>query len=366
MWRSDRSTRVGGRLPVAGRTSPMDSDSYTPCKALLLLRQGVFAVRPVPQLLAEVEAEAGAEWALALSEPAALAWMADNLVTAALVTERAPASARYRRLLLKRLVGAIEGAGSVVPDALMMAFVEATMAPRGDDDYGEAFHRLFLRNPGGPPYTTADLVLGSSVVAVTVSSSYGEGVGMALWPSGVVLARYLDAVPLDPPPASVLELGAGVGLTGLFLRNALAAETRLVLTDGVPPVLDRLRENVALNGMAGTVDCALLDWSDAATPAGAGAMVSEFGQHADVLIAADCVYDPTIVDPFVAVLAAFLVDGPSQYALIASTMRQPETYALFTAAAAAAGLILTDLPLDPVASAIEPGHTVVLTRVTSA
>eukprot|EP00968_Pinguiococcus_pyrenoidosus_P015764 scaffold1467_cov264-Pinguiococcus_pyrenoidosus.AAC.26 len=89
-----------------------------------------------------------------------------------------------------------------------------------------------------------------------------QGIGFHLWPAAVFLCRCLEQAAgaaaaedeqwgqLLPSPieeASVLELGAGVGLVGLFCA-ALGAP-RVVLSD-LPEVLPALEENIALNADA--------------------------------------------------------------------------------------------------------------------
>jgi len=46
---------------------------------------------------------------------------------------------------------------------------------------------------------------------------------------------------------SVLELGSGVGMSGILMSHYCGSPC--VLTDGVDEILDLLRQNVALNGL---------------------------------------------------------------------------------------------------------------------
>lgn len=86
------------------------------------------------------------------------------------------------------------------------------------------------------------------------------------------------------PPRTVLELGSGLGLTGVTICRS-CRPSRYVFTDCHPNVLQRLKANVRLNGLTdGTtpgVSVEELDWTEA---------TEERLQkiNADVVIAAGC------------------------------------------------------------------------------
>ena len=104
---------------------------------------------------------------------------------------------------------------------------------------------------------------------VTTRQSEQADVGFVMWPSAVVLARWLfrnHASILRPNDnaTSVLELGAGCGLTGLVAARLLQQQQQqrtntkrnndshpmVCLTDFNPIVLENLRRNVALNNVS--------------------------------------------------------------------------------------------------------------------
>ena len=74
--------------------------------------------------------------------------------------------------------------------------------------------------------------------------------GGAVWASGELLCRWActQAAARAQPPTTVLELGAGPGLTSIALARAGAA--RVVATDGEPASLALCARNAALNGVA--------------------------------------------------------------------------------------------------------------------
>jgi SAM-dependent methyltransferase len=98
----------------------------------------------------------------------------------------------------------------------------------------------------------------------------------------------------------VLELGSGLGLTGLAL--AIWCECASVrLSDGDPQAVERLQQNVQLNaGNFGetAVDAVELLWGEG--------KLTDLGERFDVIIASDCVYDRWLHAPLLKTLARWL------------------------------------------------------------
>jgi predicted nicotinamide N-methyase len=80
--------------------------------------------------------------------------------------------------------------------------------------------------------------------------------GFLLWESGVGLARHLAAHPELVAGKSILELGAGVGLSGLVAQSLGGSVWQ---SDHQPGTLSLARINAEQNGVAG-VHCFLADW----------------------------------------------------------------------------------------------------------
>ena len=94
-------------------------------------------------------------------------------------------------------------------------------------------------------------------------SSNSDGTYARLWPTAVVLSRYLCAHPELVRGKRVVELGAGGGAVGLVCA-ALGAQ-RVVITD-VPAALQLLSDNLARNpelAASGRVSVAPCTWGDA-------------------------------------------------------------------------------------------------------
>ena len=181
--------------------------------------------------------------------------------------------------------------------------------------------------------------------------------GLQTWPAAQVLASMVSsperARRMDG--AHVLELGAGPGLAGLAAAKA-APIRRLTLTDAHADVLALLRTNARLNlGLAKDAPLDLEDDSgdaeareaDPGAAAACRAVVQSLDWRepaaavaalppATVLLGSDIVFDPALAVPLVNTIAALLEKGgDGAVAWIASTRRNPATYAAFERALAA-------------------------------
>lgn len=175
-------------------------------------------------------------------------------------------------------------------------------------------------------------------VVVRLLPDIFNNVGLTMWPAGLLLAEWAAARgPALLDGRRVLELGSGVGLTAAVVARA-ARPASLVATDYDDETLRLCRANLELAAGGGEAcRVAELDWTRPS------AAVFE-DASADVVLAADCVYDPNMVPAFVATLAAALRAREGAVAYVASRRRNPETFALFESELAGAGLARDDLP----------------------
>lgn len=162
------------------------------------------------------------------------------------------------------------------------------------------------------------------VVTCRVASVFNE-VGLKIWEAGWYLAEYIITHPHVFTDQTVLELGAGVGFTGLVLAG-VASPKRVLLSDYGSSVMQNLRYNAEINAphFQCSVDVVTLDWdtwdpSDGAQDSGDAAL------RPDILLAGDCVYDVTSFPSLVRVLQAFL----GQSSLSTETARTRERKAIF-------------------------------------
>ncbi|RXM37138.1 UPF0764 protein C16orf89-like [Acipenser ruthenus] len=161
--------------------------------------------------------------------------------------------------------------------------------------------------------------------------------GLVTWEAALCLAEWALELPQVFKDRSVLELGSGVGLTGIALCKSCSPK-RYTFSDCHPTVLQQLQRNVELNGLAlrgsSVADSSSADVGVAVEGLDWAAVSEEQLQdlQADVVIASDVVYDPEIVCCLVGLLSKLLsctVKDSIPEVYISSTIRNPETYSLF-------------------------------------
>jgi len=132
------------------------------------------------------------------------------------------------------------------------------------------------------------------------------GIAHQLWPAAAFLGDFLATNPQilssnNEESISVIELGAGLGLTGLFLSsffdgiNTKLSISQVILTD-LPEALAGLKENIALNDLHNKVDAQVLTWGNVEE---AKEVMSLCVKAPPVVIAADVVYWECLFGPLV-------------------------------------------------------------------
>ena len=168
---------------------------------------------------------------------------------------------------------------------------------------------------------------------------YHNDVSLRLWEAGAVLAEYLVGNRCQMIRQSrIVELGAGVGATGLAL--VAAGATHVLCTDYTERALQNMKHNFDQvdwllfqkqqeeNSAKDRIRAAHLDWNEESPPAH---VETEF-QQADLLIAADVAYDRDVLQPLVRTVRRFLQsknnNNLKKKALFATTRRNLETFRL--------------------------------------
>ena len=321
-----------------------------------------------------------------------------------------PPGRPYRERLLKLAALAAERDGLVVDDALAEAHAEALCEPRSGDQWG---HKTFVLDVR-PRDAAREKTPSATPLVITARAHlnlFEGGTGCHEWAAGFALAELVVSHARRFAGKRVVELGPGVGVASSTLaktpRPPLEA---LTLLDRDNETLANLAANLALNGVrcripderakpernapttallpvrqtedrdAGSpcvVSLRRLDWHDF-DPARLRSI------RADVVVAADVLYDPLDVPALLDVAAALLGerrdeegttffrrgdggDAPREdekkktcfaprddepFALFVSAVRQPATLALFARLAAERGFEPADVTE---AFAVAPG-----------
>jgi predicted nicotinamide N-methyase len=146
------------------------------------------------------------------------------------------------------------------------------------------------------------IIPGGLTFDISLGEFYDEWTGSRIWPGAVHLSRILLSHNFDVSDCEVLELGSGLGISGIAALHAGAY--RVAFTEYKDSLLDCCRENVATNTPADLVTRASyfnLDWSEFDTST--HEQFIEWNRHRNtmkemVFIGSELVYDeshPTMV-----------------------------------------------------------------------
>ncbi len=179
--------------------------------------------------------------------------------------------------------------------------------------------------------------------------------GLLLWESAVALVDALAETPGGTlTGARVLEIGCGVGLAGLAAAHHGGQVT---MTDHDALALDTAKINAAANGIDG-VTFIKANWSHWRTPSDMGADDTVSSARYDLVIGADVIYEQTVHDDVLGVIATTL--APGGLALLADPCRHHQTE--FIERARDKGFTVATT-LRPVADLRRPGKTVDITLI---
>ncbi|KAJ8345109.1 hypothetical protein SKAU_G00293020 [Synaphobranchus kaupii] len=249
--------------------------------------------------------------------------------------QKTPPSVKYRRLFLSELIKRHEATTTEPLDELYDALGEVL----GAEEEPVCYKSYLL--PSGDAVS-----LSESMAVISQGTT-----GLVTWEAALYLAEWALENPQVFADRNVLELGSGVGLTGVAVCRSCAPR-RYVFSDCHPSVLQRLRNNARLNGLPlgngppATITVEELDWAVITED-----RLRELG--ADTVIASDVVYDPDIVGCLVRLLSKILnctVQGSCTNVYISSTVRNPDTYSCFKTQLESAGIKhqLISGPVKPV------------------
>jgi predicted nicotinamide N-methyase len=277
--------------------------------------------------------------------------------------ERGP-SKRYLQSLTKRFVKSIETEDTSIESDELMKLMFLIVSTFNSDscipDSNESCYLAFQTR-----------VANVQRLRIRIFPQHND-VALRLWEAGATLAEYLLHDPCLVKGKRVVELGAGVGLTGLVAAGCCGASS-VCLTDYTDASLDNLRHNVSINhewlheqrqgeGVAQeneNISVGYLDWStygDESSnrqhhearlpPLDDRRLLSSYKtlSEADVLIAADVAYDWSVIGYLARIVRIFLTidsssGGPnSKRALFTTILRNQKTFNLLETELANAGI----------------------------
>ncbi|KAK1735825.1 lysine methyltransferase [Skeletonema marinoi] len=137
---------------------------------------------------------------------------------------------------------------------------------------------------------------------VTVRQSSQGDVGYVMWPSAIVLSRWLLSNPQHILGKSVLEIGAGCGLVGiaaarLFAQSNCEKKKCVTITDVNDLVIDNIAKNIVLNDVSEVACVAKLDFYEQTGNNESGKWIEgftfEYRDPVEVILAADIICQPS-------------------------------------------------------------------------
>ncbi|KAI8420680.1 hypothetical protein MSG28_007910 [Choristoneura fumiferana] len=156
--------------------------------------------------------------------------------------------------------------------------------------------------------------------------------GMRTWEAALTLADWALSNKDVFAHKKVVELGSGVGFTGITIAKECNLES-IVLTDCHNDVLKTIKRNIEINfpklnnsddaqpDAVSNIDVMMLDWNDAED--------LKNNLVPDILIGADIVYDPSILQPLCNVIKSFFDKNDLLEVYIASMIRNVDTFNSF-------------------------------------
>ncbi|KAF3699739.1 Protein-lysine N-methyltransferase EEF2KMT [Channa argus] len=231
-----------------------------------------------------------------------------------------PPSVNYRKRFLTELIRRQETVDHAPLDELYDALADVV----GAEEKSECYKSYLL-----PCGDTVSLLENVALIS--------EGTtGLVTWEAALYLAEWALDHQQVFTGRTILELGSGVGFTGITICRSCSPK-KFIFSDCHTTVLEKLRDNVQLNGltekMSPAVSVEELDWMTVTKE-----QIKEM--EVNTVIAADVVYHPDIVESLVKLLSKIL-SGSAEGApkiLICSTIRNSETYSGFKQQLEAAGI----------------------------
>lgn len=254
-----------------------------------------------------------------------------------------PPSAKYRRCFLTELIKKLESTAAEPLDELYQALADVL---KEEEESTHCYKNYLL-----PSGDCVSLCESTALIS-------GGTTGLLTWEAALHLAQWALQNPGLFRDRTILELGSGIGFTGIAICKTCQPRT-FIFSDCHPRVLRQLGENIQLNGFTPEPDVtwsiqtesqgqevegqscqnpkvvvAELDW-------GSVTEKQLLGLRADVVIAADVVYDPEIILALIGMLqklSTSRADRKAPEVFIASTIRNPDTHQLFQAELDKAGI----------------------------
>jgi len=235
-------------------------------------------------------------------------------------TKKYPPTPRYCCRFVNQYVKAIDAQRKEIYEPLLELYLELIHKPPvSSGDMREVSYRTY----------EVSCLSKTHLLTIRMAEQL-DNVGLTTWEAGYLLAEFVTANPELFYDKVCLELGSGVGLTGIVL--SYCNPHSIIFSDYTETVLSNIRENININNVRETLDgeqlvcphikVVKLDWEHFSP--------SSYNIDPDVILAADVVYDNELIKALISVLKSFLCQNSKQpKAYIATTKRNDKTFNFF-------------------------------------
>lgn len=149
-----------------------------------------------------------------------------------------PPAKSYTKQVLKALISSLQSSNTEVDEDLFAMFFDYLNEEATITDAAQSQDSLPFCSYSVPE---------KAVVSFRLSRQLNP-VGLATWPAGFMLSELALYKPEVFENKRILELGAGVGITGIAIAKWMTVE-KLVMTDYLGSVLDNLSYNVEISNI---------------------------------------------------------------------------------------------------------------------
>eukprot|EP01060_Flectonema_neradi_P009800 TRINITY_DN16993_c0_g1_i1.p1 TRINITY_DN16993_c0_g1~~TRINITY_DN16993_c0_g1_i1.p1 ORF type:complete len:330 (+),score=44.46 TRINITY_DN16993_c0_g1_i1:65-1054(+) len=256
------------------------------------------------------------------------------------VVQKYPVRGTYKYAVLKQMVKDVESAGSATSDLLIEELCDTQTAI----STGTNINNELVNMGRDLDYSFKSFTIQESVYSLKVWPEFSQ-VGLALWPAGYAVAEWVMEHSNELTESSVIvELGSGVGLTAVVAAHVTKA-AKIVMTDYLQTVNENASQNLrefSFEPPRTVVE--ELDWEKVRDnhPATIDLIKT---LDTTCLLAADVVYDRSVIPALVDTISLFLKCSPRlEHVVFAVTHRNEETFNILLSEIARCGLTLTQQP----------------------
>ena len=221
-----------------------------------------------------------------------------------------PVSLKYRQLFVKSVIKQLE-------------WHDIPVCPSMATSYAHLISQVNSRSDFNLNYVNYIMSDGQTISLLESDNLVIDGTtGLRSWSAAKHLAQFIEQNRCVVDNKNVLELGSGVGLTGIYILKT-CSPSHLTFSDHHSVVLEVLKNNIDNNKVCSKSSSFKIDWNDCQT-------IDNYltDNDPEVIIAADVVFDPEVTVSLCRVVNHLLKNKP-RICYICCTHRSDESVQYF-------------------------------------